>query len=311
MKKLLIIFAAFLIFTGPMLSQDDDFRLGIRYLKLGNTYREAGQFENAAKYLNKGQNLVAAKRGWESRYWNAVSNEYLGYLFRDIGMEDEARQYLNSALETFRQIIEMDEGSQEAVDAARQSIRAIGSSMPPERNSSRPNTAMAGLSKTINFDNQRLDNMPSSIPQDVENISIANNKFRDLPGSLMNYKDLRYINAENNKIDEIPSWIGELSDLHYINLNMNRIESLPESIGKLSNLRELILSNNRIEELPSSLCNLQNLEILDIRKNDLSFERLTNLIKCLPNTNILFDEYILKEDAETEGNQGGRIELVD
>ena len=54
MKTLTLIL---LLISINLLAQND---LGQRYLKLGNTYREADDFEKAEEYLSKGKKIVSS-----------------------------------------------------------------------------------------------------------------------------------------------------------------------------------------------------------------------------------------------------------
>ncbi len=90
-----------------------------RYLKLGNTYREAKQFDIALIYLNKGLTLA---QNSNNKYWTAVAYEYKGYLYRDSGDLLSAREYLEKAKIIFERIIKMEKGSNEAIDMVIQEL---------------------------------------------------------------------------------------------------------------------------------------------------------------------------------------------
>ena len=102
-------------------SQTSTSELGLRYLKLGNTHREARNFELASFYLGKGLDLV---RGRGSKYWEAVANEYLGLLHRDMGNKFVALDYMRRAENIYRSVL-TPLGSQSSVDASRKIIRDI------------------------------------------------------------------------------------------------------------------------------------------------------------------------------------------
>jgi hypothetical protein len=76
--------------------------MGVRYLKLGNTYREARQYALAQSYLRYGLDIVRA-RG--SRYWEAVGNEYAGLVFRDMGDNLTALDYMRQAEYLYRSVL--------------------------------------------------------------------------------------------------------------------------------------------------------------------------------------------------------------
>lgn len=71
----------------------------LRYIKAGNTLREANQFERAETFLKRGLDEAKAKN---QKYWEAVANEYLALLYRDTSRETEAIRSFNKALEIYR-----------------------------------------------------------------------------------------------------------------------------------------------------------------------------------------------------------------
>jgi hypothetical protein len=75
---------------------------GVRYLKLGNTYREARKYGLAQLYLRYGLDIVRAQG---SRYWEAVGNEYAGLVFRDIGDNLTALDYMRQAEYLYRSVL--------------------------------------------------------------------------------------------------------------------------------------------------------------------------------------------------------------
>lgn len=107
-----------------------------RYLKLGNTYREAKQFDISLEYLNKG--LVSAQNN-NNIYWTAVGYEFKGYLYRDNSDLKSAKEYLEKAKYIFEKIIKMKRGSNEAIDMviqdlSKKNISSIKSNSEPSSN---------------------------------------------------------------------------------------------------------------------------------------------------------------------------------
>ncbi|MFP4370085.1 MAG: leucine-rich repeat domain-containing protein [Candidatus Kapaibacterium sp.] len=297
--KLIIILLLLPIFTG---AQDSGLDLGIRYLKLSNTYREQGSLELAAKYLEKGRDIVSRAGSWSARYWQAVADEYSGYMYKKMAARQssadnrnyfliKAKESLQSALAKYKQLIEMPEGSQEALKELVQTVDGISRELY--------NESGAGLASTgldiLNYDNMKLRDLPSVLPEDAKNISLANNKLRDFPGELTRMKGLTYLNLSGNRLRSLPGTIGELTELHWLDLSNNRMRDIEQGLGKLQNLKELDLSDNRIRELPADLSSLKNLSVLNLRNNDIPFEQIANLIRDLPNTNIMFDKYELQD----------------
>lgn len=78
------------------------YEMGIRYLKLGNSYREARDVNSAMYYIQRGYDLV---RNRSSRYWEAVANEYMGLVYRDMGDRLTALEYLRRAEDLYRQMV--------------------------------------------------------------------------------------------------------------------------------------------------------------------------------------------------------------
>lgn len=83
-------------------ARNTSLEMGVRYLKLGNTYREARKYELAQSYLRYGLDIVRSKG---SRYWEAVGNEYAGLLFRDMGDRLTALDYLRQAEYLYREVL--------------------------------------------------------------------------------------------------------------------------------------------------------------------------------------------------------------
>ena len=96
----------------PLSQQIKKFELGIRYLKLGNTYRTAQDFENAKSFLKKGSEIID---NFGNQYWLATSNEYYGYLYSDMGDTKTALNYFQKAMDIYDKIIIQKDGSKEAL----------------------------------------------------------------------------------------------------------------------------------------------------------------------------------------------------
>jgi tetratricopeptide (TPR) repeat protein len=71
----------------------------LRYIKAGNTLREAKQFVQAADYLNRG--LTGAKAAKDA-YWMAAAYENLGWLYRDLNDATQATRYLTKAYDLYK-----------------------------------------------------------------------------------------------------------------------------------------------------------------------------------------------------------------
>jgi hypothetical protein len=77
--------------------------LGVRYLKLGNSYREARNYDLAQTYLKKGLDMLRNRNA----YWEATAYEYLGLLYRDMGDRQMALEYLRTAASLYDRVVTM------------------------------------------------------------------------------------------------------------------------------------------------------------------------------------------------------------
>src|SRR4028118_1355886 len=73
----------------------------VRYIKIGNTYREANQYKEAERMLLSGLSTVRQQR---DRYWEAVACENLGLLYRDLEDSLAAIRYLDTAARIYQQL---------------------------------------------------------------------------------------------------------------------------------------------------------------------------------------------------------------
>jgi hypothetical protein len=89
---------------APLRASDDE---AIRMLKLGNTYREARDYDLAQKYINQGLEALT-KSG--NRYWQATGYEYLGLTYRDMGDRPAALAALQRASDLFNAMMKNPAG---------------------------------------------------------------------------------------------------------------------------------------------------------------------------------------------------------
>lgn len=255
----------------PLKAGSEDISLASRYLKLTSTYLMNCRADQAAEYIKKAELILSKENAssWNVRYWKAVASEYRGYLNLCLGMQEAALKEFYEAKRRYTQLISMDGGSQDALKSIDESMKNIESNLDED-------WVVPGISnqKILNLDNQKIKDNFFMIPKGVENLSLANNRIKDIYGLL------------------------DKRELTHLNLSDNRIKDIPVNISDLAKLEWLDLSDNRIKELPTSLCEMKSLKVLNLKNNRLPMEDITNLIKCLPNTNILYDEYIRKDDAE-------------
>jgi tetratricopeptide (TPR) repeat protein len=291
MKKVNVyIIMIFLLASFSMIiAKEDKLELGIRNLKLGNTYRESGNYDFAARFLNDGINAVSKYQGFKAQYWTAAGYEYLGYLYRDMNIPDEAKKHLDKAAQLYRKIIIQEDGSPQAMAEI---LNKLSNSLD-----SKPNVNKTD-GEVLNLSSSKLRKLPDGISKSTKNLILKDNKFRDFPEIITSLKDLEYLDLSGNKIKEIPESIENLKKLHCFNLANNKITKIPESISELKDLKELNLENNKIKDIPQSITELKGLRILNLKGNKLKLESVLNLVRSLPNTNIIFDEYIKKPVEE-------------
>lgn len=276
--------------------------LGVRYLKLANTYREANEFNKAEEFLDKGKKLVNVGYKWENKYWTAVADEYYAYLYNDLSkiQNDESNrnyfkqlsiEHFNKAKNEYNKLVKMDDGSQEALTEIIENVKSLDKKFSSVGKNSK--NSYNNLENVLNYDRLKLRELPVGISENAENLSLSENKFREFPPGLSRFSNLQYLNLSDNNIKSISQDIEQLRNLKWLDLSDNKLKELPVNICNLQNLEELDLMNNKLKSLPASICQMQNLKILNLKNNDLPYQEIANLIKCLPNTNIFLDEYKL------------------
>lgn len=288
------------------LSQGTPFEKGKRDIKLGITYREAGDFVNAQKFIDMGLNLVDINNSFDSRYWTAVGYEYLGYVYRDNGQKAKANDCFRFARDIYRKIISQNDGSQVAIEKVIAKLDdAInnGVSVDEIKQGVTPGPSLkivapsADRGTIMNVTNKKLSTLPPDMPDNLTSLVLSKNKFVEFPSGLDDYENLEYLDLSDNRIQRITSSIGKLTKLHYLDMSFNRLSEIDKDIAKLQNLRELNLSYNRLKQIPASLCEMKGLRLLNLEGNNLSYEDVMNLVRCLPGTNIKFDEYEKVEEV--------------
>lgn len=291
-KSIILVFISLFVFTS---AKQADLDLAIRYIKLGSTYREGKEFDNSAKYLSEGLKIAQKINSFDGKYWTAAAYENLGYLYRDMSMFDESKKNFNLALDIYNKIIRQEDGSQQAMLAVLNKIAQIKSDDIPI------NFAVSGPVKgdIASLASKKLKELPNDIPLSVKSLVLKDNRFRQFPDGISRFSELEYLDLSDNRLRNISESIGNMKKLHYLDLSNNKIDKIPSSISMLQNLRELNLSGNKLKEVNFNLCGLSNLKILNLRNNKLDYQEVLKLVRCLPNTNILFDKYE-RLDEETQ-----------
>lgn len=258
-----------ILLPSLLLIAKEDNELAKRYIKLGNTYREAGNFSNSAEYLKKGIQMLNDSKSWDGKYWLAVAHEFYAYFYRDMNMPEESKNEFQKAHTLYRELISMEGGSNEAIKEAELNLKKIDDIIAGEDFRNNSNLKIAS------YDDMNLRSAPGNIPSKVENLSLKDNKLRDFDYVILNLKELKYLDLSDNKIRDLPN---------------------AQMLKQIDKLKWLDLSNNKLKRADiSSLCVLENLAVLNLSGNEIDFNQIKNLIQCLPNTRIIHDEYELAE----------------
>jgi hypothetical protein len=92
-----------LVFLSQMTMAQDMKKVNnaLKFLKVGNTLREAQQYELAEKYITQSLLLLRAAN---DKYWEAAAYEQLGLLYKDQDKNTDALRYFNQSLDIYREI---------------------------------------------------------------------------------------------------------------------------------------------------------------------------------------------------------------
>lgn len=99
MKKFFLFSALFCSILSTSFAQDLDEAL--RYIKVGNTYREVDEYNLSEFYLTKAVTLITTKFPAQ-KYWEAAAYENLGLLYRDHDEPSESQKYFLKALDIYQ-----------------------------------------------------------------------------------------------------------------------------------------------------------------------------------------------------------------
>lgn len=312
MKKLLTLLVLLVIASAPQLQANE---LGKRYIKLGNTYRESGNYEKAEEYLTQGMKLLK-----NDLYWKSTAHEFMGYMYRDMVtsgnyndnaeyFEALAKENFENALAGFRKAVKQNDGSPSALGAINEQIQRVQSTVNDAGRSGKTSSVNYSNARIVNYDNSKLKSIPTELPVSLENFSAVNNRIKELSGVFAQYKSLRYINLKKNRITSVDNALAGLKNVRVLNLSTNKLKTIPTGIAELKQLEILDLSKNKLKDIPSSITSLKNLKVLDISGNKIPFSQISTLLKSMPNTNIIFDTYeLVDEEAEDEEAVDGPLQ---
>lgn len=291
-----LILLALIAISSVNVFADKNIDLAKRYLKLGNSYRQAGEYKIAEGFINKAGSMLKGN-SFESQYWTAVSYEYLGFVYCDRGQKSKATSAILAAIAIYDKIIKLPDGSQEAAKKMLKEIEEKGcpcyisdlsdNEEPGESADDEESDDDFGikgdraakqtnlLSRDYSLENR--SDLPADLPSSLENIGLSGNKFESLPNGLSRLKKLKFVDLSSNNIKDIN---GSVSDL--------------------KSVQELILNNNKIKSISDNICSLKNLRVLDIRNNPLQFNEIKRLIQCMPNTLIYHDKFQKVEEEDED-----------
>ncbi len=99
MKKIFLIATFLCSIFSTAFAQDLDEAL--RYIKVGNTYREVDEYNLSEFYLTKAITIITTKFPTQ-KYWEAAAYENIGLLYRDHDEPSEAQKYFTKALDIYQ-----------------------------------------------------------------------------------------------------------------------------------------------------------------------------------------------------------------
>ena len=101
-----------------------------------------------------------------------------------------------------------------------------------------------------------LDCSLESLPQlsNLTLLTLAKTNLKELPSELQKLSmSLEVLCVRNNKLRQLPSWLKDFKMLRILNVDDNYLKELPRNMGYLVNLNVLTVCNNKIRKLPLSL----------------------------------------------------------
>jgi tetratricopeptide (TPR) repeat protein len=102
MRKYFLLLFSVVILVGNCLAQNvKKINYAFRYFKLGNTLREAQQYDLSEKYLRMALQTIQPEG---DQYWEAAIYESLGFLYKDQDNMEQATFYFNKAIGIFKEL---------------------------------------------------------------------------------------------------------------------------------------------------------------------------------------------------------------
>tara|TARA_B100000674_G_scaffold276985_1_gene228798 strand:- start:14828 stop:16918 length:2091 start_codon:yes stop_codon:yes gene_type:complete len=155
------------------------------------------------------------------------------------------------------------------------------------------------------FYNDGLEKVPKKIKENnsLRTISIIGNKdlnYEDLFKKLMKHDNLQKISLVDNKLKEVPGALKNLKGLKKLHISGNESLNYEHLIDNLkeSNIEELSIPLNSLSDIPENIKYLKKLKVLDIRKNYIS--ELPDEISLLDSLNEFMSEDNIFLDVNEE-----------
>ncbi|TAE24469.1 MAG: hypothetical protein EAZ92_13290 [Candidatus Kapaibacterium sp.] len=265
--------------------------LAARFIKLGMSYREGGDADNALYFLNKGLNL---SRQTKNRYWEAAAYEMIGLVYKDLRDKDRAVQNLQKARRIYNDIIRSPNGSQVAIE------RELEQAQMMDYNSVSENENETALAQQVEVLRNQVDLLKSENAALREEIAMLRSENSFTPNRLeaappppqsqypAPQAPPRANGAYNSAFNVEPINMLDLDALENMNgftsleealknpdavvkldLQNNGMKALPPEIGRFRNLQYLNVSRNQLSELPREIGNLARLQVLNVSGNQI------------------------------------------
>jgi hypothetical protein len=323
MKLILILIIGLLLCNSiDTYSQTSGIESGKRYLKLGNTYREAANFPKALKYLKKGFSIVS---GYHDSYWMGVGSEFYGYYYRDLARitgEHKyikmSQDYLDDAYDHFSKVIRQQDGSPRAINELKKPLcdqfhhrkgdlsnndygfrgnddfdddgDDDGDDDYSRAWSGEPNCKHDKYAKDKPNNNRPDNRKPAGSQYNGDCREVTNNiVYVSIKEALAESDKTEILSLEGQEYNTFPNEILRLDNLIELNLANIGITELPEAIGNLKYLKRLNLDGNDLSKLPPSLKNLPCLKTVFLRGNFIDCDYLLSLQRNIPGLQIITD----------------------
>lgn len=131
----------------------------------------------------------------------------------------------------------------------------------------------------LNLSDNNLKQYPDTIDvlhPFLRTLDLSKNKFKTLPKSIGQFKELKILNVSNNSLENLPQEINCLTKIETLQVNCNLLKSLPP-LNNLIFLKRASLEDNQLNVFPEFLCELKHLEALNLSKNNIT--QVPELIK--------------------------------